>query len=636
MSDTAKRQAITELGNYKLINRIGEGCMGSVYKAKRKDSEQMVAVKVLYPHLVRRNSIYLERFKRESQAAAKLKHPNMVQAIDYSTDKGYHYLAMEFVDGQSVLDSIKKNGKIPEKEAIEVLIQVTCALKEIEKLKLIHRDIKPSNILVAKDGTAKLTDLGLVKVMDSMVKLTANNISIGSPYYMSPEQIRGDKRIDIRSDMYSMGTTLYHMLTGHVPYDGVSTAEVIYKQLNAEIPDPRKEGMEISEGPCILLEKMMAKKPDDRCSSPDELLKDLYLIRDRKKPSIMPSASARAMKSGRPEKIARPKAPYGKPKKSILTTLAACSIVVAVVSGAIFILSSQHTLPHKNPKVNQGDKTPIIKDNPRDDPEKTAKELYDLGTRLATSKEWAKAISAFETLGRQHSMTNFYKEKTSELQGNMVLCKRMLEAEEQAKNAFRQAHELFTNGECQAAKSLYLALLQNSSLTETNFVLVNRKLIEQYLHECDKLINQAPKESKISLFNGKDLKGWSQSRANLGIQGDKLVITPRESKEWFLSYYGEYPPKTGEFKVRLKGSSNSDEICIVLPVKAGGGFLLKIKIAKEEFDILLSKGQDENIGIVSGGNIAEKNKQMIPFACKLGIAGNSKMVLDKVEVIVTQ
>jgi serine/threonine protein kinase len=255
--------------------------MGTVYKAQKKETGELVALKVLIPDLARKDTQFLERFKREAEAAALVNHTNVVRSLDYGEDKGYHYLAMEYVEGETLQHLIKRSEKLPEMEAVEIMTQLVEALNEIHRAGLVHRDIKPSNLVMTKEGVIKLTDLGVVKFVDAKATLTAMDDLLGSPDYISPELVKGLKDVDIRSDIYSAGVTFYHMLTGSTPYHGENIMELLYKHIEAPTPDPRQKVPTLSFAVASIVKKMMAKNVSQRYQNPDELLSDLRQLRER-------------------------------------------------------------------------------------------------------------------------------------------------------------------------------------------------------------------------------------------------------------------------------------------------------------------------------------------------------------------
>jgi len=209
----------SQIPGYQLISKLGKGAMATVYKARQMSLDRIVAVKVL-PKKMSDNPEFVERFYKEGKAAARLSHNNIVQAIDVGcAPEGYHYFVMEYVEGMTLYDIMQpppvgEGRNFAEAEALDIMIQMADALAHAHLRNLIHRDVKPKNILLTKHGVAKLTDLGLARAADDKEAAESEaGKAYGTPYYISPEQIRGDMDIDFRADIYSLGATMYHLVT---------------------------------------------------------------------------------------------------------------------------------------------------------------------------------------------------------------------------------------------------------------------------------------------------------------------------------------------------------------------------------------------------------------------------------------
>src|SRR4051795_6968990 len=198
---------VKSVGNYDLLEKIAEGGMGAIYRGRHRQTGQIVAVKIMPPHMASK-PVLLKRFEQEFRAASRLDHPNIVRALDYGDDGSMPYLVMEFVDGESLGAKLDREGRMPEADAIRLVVQVAQGLHRAHKQGLIHRDVKPDNILVTADGQAKLADLGLVKTADADLNLTKTGRGLGTPHFMAPEQFRDAKNADPRCDVYSLGATL--------------------------------------------------------------------------------------------------------------------------------------------------------------------------------------------------------------------------------------------------------------------------------------------------------------------------------------------------------------------------------------------------------------------------------------------
>lgn len=270
------------LGSFEIMAKLGEGGMGKVYQARHKDTGQVVALKVLRPTLAK-NPEFVDRFYREARAASALKHPNLVAALGAGESGGFHYISMEYVEGATLLKVIEKQGAIPEAGALTIAHQVASVLEYAWRSRIIHRDIKPENLMVLPDRTLKLMDMGLAKAQgaDPDTREISGGGIIGTPMYASPEQVRGDKDLDIRSDIYSLGLTLYQAVTGELPYQGATAALIMAKQLNEPMADPRRKNPDLSLNFVMMLKKMTEKDRERRYPSPQELLNAIKNCRDR-------------------------------------------------------------------------------------------------------------------------------------------------------------------------------------------------------------------------------------------------------------------------------------------------------------------------------------------------------------------
>ncbi|MCA1684648.1 MAG: serine/threonine protein kinase, partial [Planctomycetia bacterium] len=239
-----------EIPGYKILERLGKGSMGMVFKARQTSVDRIVAVKILLDALAQ-NKEFIKRFDREAKIAAKLSHNNIVNAIDAGEVDGHHFFVMEYVEGSTIKDALDKNKQFEEKAALKVVMAVAEALKHAHERGLIHRDIKPENVILTKDGNVKLADLGLARLTaDEKWAMSEAGMAIGTPYYISPEQVRGQVDVDIRADIYSLGATFYHMVTGRVPYDGETPTEVMRQHVdkNATLVPPDHVNTSLSSG----------------------------------------------------------------------------------------------------------------------------------------------------------------------------------------------------------------------------------------------------------------------------------------------------------------------------------------------------------------------------------------------------
>lgn len=275
-----------KIPGYKVLGKLGAGAMATVFKAKQLSLDRVVAIKVL-PRKFTNNPQFIERFYAEGRAAAQLNHPNIVQAYDVGKAGDYHYFVMEFVDGTTVYDEIVKSKRFAERDAIDIVMQVAEALGHAHAKGIIHRDVKPKNIMMTRGGVAKLADMGLARaISDREAAEAEQGKAFGTPYYISPEQIRGELNIGPQADIYSLGATLYHMVTGNVPYDGKNPSAVMHKHLKAELAAPDHVNPKLGNGISEVIEMMMSKDPRGRYQTVADFMEDLRLVREGKPPAL--------------------------------------------------------------------------------------------------------------------------------------------------------------------------------------------------------------------------------------------------------------------------------------------------------------------------------------------------------------
>lgn len=361
-------------GRYELIEKIGEGGMAVVYKAKDRLLNRYVAIKILRPEFTQ-DEQFLESFKRESQAAAGLQHPNIVSIYDVGRTGNINFIVMELVDGRPLSDLIKEKGRLDYKTTIDIAKQMASALSIAHKHQIIHRDVKPHNIMITSDGVAKLTDFGIARAVSNATMVADTSKIIGSVHYFSPEQARG-AYVDERSDIYSLGIVMFEMLTGRVPFDGETPVEVALKHINEDVPSPAK----LVPGIPPALDKIVLKATDkyqtERYKSVDEMLEALknvefvtQMVGDRvfaaesePKPRRDESLVAPVMSSRREDRDqemviapANPRKPKARPddkkkkKRAIIIGVAAAAIIalfgILYVSGVIGGGGKEVTVP---------------------------------------------------------------------------------------------------------------------------------------------------------------------------------------------------------------------------------------------------------------------------------------------------
>jgi serine/threonine-protein kinase len=257
---------------YKLIKKLGSGGMATVYLAKDLNSKIDVAVKILHSQYSEDKEV-VERFLREAKASTILDHPNIVRVLDHGKEDEYNFIVMEYVPGKDLKKIIEEKGPLPPLYAKQIILEVAKALDHAYSKNIVHRDIKPQNIRITPTGKLKLMDFGIAH-LGSLSTLTQTGVFMGTPQYASPEQAEGSK-VDIRSDIYSLGVVFFELLTGYLPYSEDTTISVMFKKLHEELPDPRTIIKDIPEGLALIIQKMTARFPEDRYQTPKELIEDL-------------------------------------------------------------------------------------------------------------------------------------------------------------------------------------------------------------------------------------------------------------------------------------------------------------------------------------------------------------------------
>lgn len=334
------------LGRYEIVEKIGEGGMAMVYKAKDRLLNRYVAIKILRPEFTKDNQ-FIENFRKESQAAAGLSHPNIVNVYDVGKEGNINFIVMELIDGKPLSQIIEEKGKIEYKDAINITRQVASALSLAHKNQIIHRDVKPHNILITSSGTAKLADFGIARAVSKASIEEGNDKIMGSVHYFSPEQARG-AYVDERSDIYSLGIVLYEMLTGKVPFDGDNPISIALMHINDPIPAVKGIPPQLEK----VIEKATDKYQSNRYKSADELIEDLDNIEfitkvmggavinnndDEESFQTVKNIPHVSQKDDDLEKlVGKSKKPVNKKKVAIISAIAAVILVAAIIGiGAV-------------------------------------------------------------------------------------------------------------------------------------------------------------------------------------------------------------------------------------------------------------------------------------------------------------
>jgi serine/threonine-protein kinase len=298
---------ISQLGRYNIIGELGQGAMGTVYKAVDPLIDRVVAIKTINLSLaLDEKDEYESRFYQEAKAAGRLSHPNIVTIYDVGKSGEIAYIAMEFLQGRELRDILNDGKRMPVEQVINIVAQVAQGLAYAHEYGIVHRDVKPSNIMIVRDGHVKITDFGIARMASAAVR-TQTGMVLGSPKYMSPEQVVG-KLTDQRSDIFSLGVMLYEMLTGQAPFSGENVNAIMYQTLNSVPPPPSTLSPNVPEMLNFIVAKALAKKLENRYQDTKEFAADLYACRDS-----LPRSTA-------PREIAKTAAPANAQRPDIIPT----------------------------------------------------------------------------------------------------------------------------------------------------------------------------------------------------------------------------------------------------------------------------------------------------------------------------
>ncbi len=283
-----------QVGDFHFLRRLGRGAMAEVYLAEQCHLKRWVAVKILRPELAD-NQTYLRRFEREAQAAASLVHANIVQIHEVGHVDGLHYIVQEYVQGQNLREWLARNGPPLLQPALSIMRQIAAALGKAAEQGVIHRDIKPENIMITTNGEVKVADFGLARVVHqsdaASTSLTQIGMTMGTPLYMSPEQVEG-RPLDHRSDLYSLGVLCYHMLTGKPPFVGDTALAVAVQHVKKQPKGLEEQRPDLPPALCRIVHRMLAKDPGKRWASSGELLRELYRVQVEYCPQASPEELA--------------------------------------------------------------------------------------------------------------------------------------------------------------------------------------------------------------------------------------------------------------------------------------------------------------------------------------------------------
>jgi hypothetical protein len=302
MTDPSSVEKVPDrFGIYKVVELLGTGGMGRVYRALDEALDREVALKTLLPALAA-DSDFVARFTREARSAAALNHPNITQVYATGLEGTIPYFAMELIRGQSLEALVKGRGALDPAIAAGYMVQAAAGLRHAALKGLIHRDVKPSNLMLTEDGVLKVTDFGLAKAASADTRLTATGEVLGSPGYIPPEQAQG-MPIDLRSDIYSLGATFYHLVTGHLPFEAPTAVAMIMKHMNEPVRSPRALNASIPFPIAAVIQKMMAKRPGERFQDYDSLIRELERAAGEAQPSTMTAGDPTSVTQRRPAAV---------------------------------------------------------------------------------------------------------------------------------------------------------------------------------------------------------------------------------------------------------------------------------------------------------------------------------------------
>jgi hypothetical protein len=459
---------------YNILGKIGQGGMGVVYKATQTSVNRAVAIKILGGNATK-DKTYVARFLQEAQAAANLNHKNLISAIDVGVSNGIYYFVMEYVTGKSCRELLTaQKGPLPENTVLQVGTQMAEVLDHVHQHQMVHRDIKPENILMTPEGVVKLCDLGLAKSTTSTEQsLTQEGLAVGTPYFMSPEQIRGDKDVDIRADLYSLGATLYFLLTAKHPYEGKSAAETMSMHLKEPVPDPRRANPQLREDISWTIQKLMAKERHHRYQTPGELLEDLKRIQAGTAAALARQHQARVQlhqKAHTLRKVA--------PKRTPVWPFIAAGGVVVLGAGALFAFRPAPP-PVEQPKerviIKEVEKAPTKIEGPKDDPKKVlaASNLYSTAEQLVKQEKWREALVCLHALNKEFEGLRYTQGHAVEVGKMISTCEVALRGFENARSKqvedARQARRDGRWAEAQAAFQQLVNAGQTEHQTELDY-----------------------------------------------------------------------------------------------------------------------------------------------------------------------
>lgn len=358
ITSAGKRQTI---GPYEVIRKLGEGGMGTVYEAWQANLERKLALKVM-SNRFSADASFQQRFEREAKAAASVAHPNLVHVYDYGEANGCHFIAMELVSGGSVAQLLKKRKRLPVTEAIDIIIAAAEALQAAQERGVVHRDIKPENLLIDSMGRVRVADLGLARQLDAESSVTLTGMVLGSPFFMAPEQAENASTADHRADIYSLGITLFYLVTGERPFGGSTALEVLREHARKRLPSMNVGGVAAQTELEQVVQRMTAKEPRDRYPDYATLISDLRGCRET-------TDGSTSVGFATPQNAQPRKRRYLAPSRTLLTiTAVVCATLLAVVYVELDRAKRSHATESKVPTRVITPPPPVANTNPTELP----------------------------------------------------------------------------------------------------------------------------------------------------------------------------------------------------------------------------------------------------------------------------
>jgi len=402
------RNAPRQLGRYRVLELLGKGGMGAVYRGRDPNLKRLVAIKTLRSELAA-NEDFIARFRREAQLAAQFKSPHVVRVHDQGHEGTTEYIVMEFVEGEDLAQVLAREGKLEEKRACAICADVVRALQEAQKHSIIHRDIKPHNIMIdAEDGAVKLADLGIGKQLfspdddEASKQLSLTVGVIGTPQYMSPEQAMGETDLDFRSDVFSLGATLYHLVCGRLPYQGRTPQMIMVKVAHDPPPDPLAANPDLSRATVAVIRKMMARDRTRRYVSLDALLTDLECVAQGIPPTVVSEEPAPVQEEDPQAHWPTTRALPVPPPRRWPIAAAAALVLLLAGGGLAWYLGTREQLVSPPSPISGGPQQPRPKRVTRED---AANTILDQAKALAAEKNYTEAIARLDSIIYKYSDT---------------------------------------------------------------------------------------------------------------------------------------------------------------------------------------------------------------------------------------